>query len=90
MVLFLIFFEYENIENYSIYEFYIFYFEKDNDSNCGLIHVASLEGNIVTDTHGNTHKVKEIYKNNLFIVKKIRTVLPKKRMVLSFNILFNI
>ena len=50
-------FEYENIKDYSNYEFYIFYFEENNDSHCGLIHVALIEGNIIVDMNGNTYKI---------------------------------
>ena len=50
-------FEYENIKDHSCYEFYIFYFEENNDSHCGLIHVALIEGNIIVDMNGNTYKI---------------------------------
>ena len=40
----------------SNYEFYIFFFDTLNVW-CGLIHVASIEGNIIIDTNGNTYKV---------------------------------
>ena len=37
-------------------EFYVFFFDSLNVW-CGLIHVASIDGNIIVDTHGNTYKI---------------------------------
>lgn len=43
-------------QKFSTYEFYVFFFSKLNVW-CGLIHVASIEGNVITDTYGKTYKI---------------------------------
>ena len=43
-------------QKFSTYEFYVFFFSKLN-VGCGLIHVTSIEGNVITDTYGKTYKI---------------------------------